>query len=100
MLTAILSAAEALGVRNELYRQWTEDGAVSVEHAEDRARTATAKAWRYAGEMREISAMFGGAGVPEGFHAAAAELYERLAEFKDAPEKPAVERVIAAVLGR
>ena len=44
-----------------------------------------AKAWRFEGEMREIAATFDAAGLPRGFHEAAAEVYGRLASFKDEP---------------
>ena len=42
------------------------------------AATAAAtgpKAWRFEGEMHEIAATFGAAGLPVGFHRAAAEVY-------------------------
>jgi hypothetical protein len=49
--------------------------------------------------MDEISATFTAAGLPGGFHAAAADLYGRIAHFKDAPEVPALEEVLAALIG-
>ena len=36
-------------------------------------------------------------GVPGGFHAAAAEIYDRLASFKNAPETPSLDSVLAAL---
>jgi hypothetical protein len=48
--------------------------------------------------MHEIAATFQGAGLPGGFHQAAAEVYERLATFKDHPEPPAIESVLEALL--
>ena len=39
------------------------------------------------------------AGLPEGFHRAAAELYRRLAVYKDAQEPPLLEEVTRALLG-
>jgi hypothetical protein len=36
--------------------------------------------------------------MPGGFHTGAAELYRRLAGFKDAPGLPALEEVLAALL--
>jgi hypothetical protein len=39
--------------------------------------------WRYVGEMGEIAETFRAAGLPGGFHLAAAELCQRLAPFKD-----------------
>ena len=40
------------------------------------------KAWRFAGEMREIASTFGSADLPRGFHQAAAEVYDRLERFR------------------
>src|SRR5919206_499499 len=70
------------GVRAELARQW---GDAFTEQAVRRVCANTAKAWRFVGEMHEIAATFRGAGLPGGFHDAAAEVYERLAMFKDHP---------------
>jgi hypothetical protein len=47
--------------------------------------------------MEEIAATFEAAGVPGGFHRAAAELFRRLAGFKDAENLPEVEDVLAAL---
>ena len=69
-----------------------------AERAAEQVRGVTSKAWRFEGEMREISSTFEEAGVPGGFHAAAAVLYSRIAQFKDAPSKPSLETVLAALL--
>jgi hypothetical protein len=39
------------------------------------ARLAGAKGWRWVGEMDEIAKSFSDAGVPDGFHRAASEIY-------------------------
>ncbi len=93
LLTAILAVAENLGVRGDLERQW---GASFTGETHGRVAANTAKAWRFAGEMREISATFEDAGLPGGFHAAAAEVFERLATFKDAPT-PAIDEALDAL---
>jgi 3-hydroxyisobutyrate dehydrogenase-like beta-hydroxyacid dehydrogenase len=98
LLSAILATAEALGVWPELAQQWERNWPGFAEQSVNRARRVTAKAWRFAGEMDEISATFEAAGLPGGFHAAAGELYERMAGFKDAPETPTLEEVLAALL--
>jgi 3-hydroxyisobutyrate dehydrogenase-like beta-hydroxyacid dehydrogenase len=98
LLCAALAAAESLGVRVELTEQWTRDG--FAEQASQRARNVTAKAWRFAGEMDEIASTFSEAGVPDGFHLAAGEIYQRLAEFKGAAETPSLDDVLAALLHR
>ena len=99
LLTAVLGAAQSLGVLDALQGQWRMDGAGLDVDAPRRARNVTAKAWRFAGEMDEIAATFEGAGLPGGFHAAAGDVYRRLAGFKDATETPSLEEVLAALLG-
>jgi len=42
------------------------------------------KAWRFVAEMQEIAATFEAAGVPDGFHRAAGDIFARLADFKGA----------------
>ena len=97
LLTAILGMVEREGVRAELARQW---GDAFTEQTVRRVCANTAKAWRFVGEMREIAATFRGAGLPGGFHEAAAEVYERLEAFKDHDEPPAIESVLEALLRR
>jgi len=97
LLTAILGMVEKEGVRAELARQW---GDTFTEQTVRRVCANTAKAWRFVGEMHEIAATFRGAGLPGGFHQAAAEVYERLEAFKDHSEPPAIEAVLQALLKR
>ncbi len=97
LLCAVLATAEQLGVRPALFREWARDGENFGAQAEQRARSVTAKAWRFTGEMDEIAATFRSAGLPGEFHAAAAEVYRRLADFKDADELPSFEAVLAAL---
>ncbi len=98
LLCAILGTAEALDVRTELAQQWERNWPGFPEQSVNRTRRVTAKAWRFAGEMEEISATFAGAGLPGGFHAAAADLYRRIAHFKDAPDTPSLEEVLDALV--
>ena len=93
LLTAILATAENLGVRAALERQW---GDVFTSDTHKRVAGNTAKAWRFAGEMQEIAATLESAGLPGGFHMGAAEVFERLAGFKDAPT-PLIEDVLGAL---
>jgi len=95
LLTAILGVVEKEGVRADLAGQW---GDAFTAQTVRRVCANTAKAWRFVGEMHEIAATFRGAGLPGGFHEAAAEVYERLATFKDHPESPAIESVLEALL--
>lgn len=97
LLCAVLAAAERSGVRDELYSQWNSEQAGKSEREAQRVRGVTAKAWRFAGEMDEIAATFRAAGLPGEFHDAAATLYRRLARFKDEPELPELDEVLAAL---
>ena len=98
LLCAALAAAERLGVRHELQQHWARDGREGAEKAAQRLRRVPDKAWRFVGEMEEIAATFRAAGVPDGFHTAAADVYRRLAGLKDAPATPALEDILTALL--
>jgi 3-hydroxyisobutyrate dehydrogenase-like beta-hydroxyacid dehydrogenase len=98
LLSGILAAAESLGVREDLYQQWAMDNTDFSEQANRRVARVTAKAWRFEGEMGEIAATFRAAGLPDGFHLAAAEIYHRLAGFKDSQETPPLNEVLNALL--
>jgi 3-hydroxyisobutyrate dehydrogenase-like beta-hydroxyacid dehydrogenase len=100
LLVAILAIAESLGIRDELYQQWDMDNPGFSEQVNRRTTRATAKAWRFEGEMQEIADTFREAGLPGGFHEAAAEIYHCMAGFKDSPELPKLEDVLAALLDK
>jgi len=98
LVLAVRALAGTEGVDKALLEEW----AISQPELERRsiqaAAVAAPKAWRYVGEMREIAATFEAAGLPTGFHNAAAEICERLAPFKDRTEPPpAVAAVIDAL---
>ncbi|HKC54035.1 MAG TPA: DUF1932 domain-containing protein [Burkholderiales bacterium] len=97
--TALLAAIRALatheGVEAALLEEWKR----SQPELPKRSEVVTAqarKAWRWIGEMEEIAASFEAAGLPGGFHLAAADLYRRLEGFKDGAGPPALAEVIAA----
>ena len=75
LLLAIRELARAEGVEEALLEEWD----LSLPELRDRyrraARSADAKGWRWVGEMDEIAATFAAAGLPDGFHRAAAEVY-------------------------
>jgi len=79
---SVLGAAVELGVLGELERQWARNGP-SLGELEREILRAAPKAWRFAGEMREIAATYEGAGLPAEFHRAAEEIFRRLEDFKD-----------------
>jgi len=70
-------------VDEALLAEWARSQPGLAERSAQSARAAAPKAWRFAGEMREIAATFAAADLPAGFHRAAAELYDRLEPLKD-----------------
>jgi len=100
LLCAIVATADELEVWEELQKQWARDWPGFPEQTVERVRRVTAKAWRFAGEMDEIAATLEAAGLPREFHAAAAEVYRRMAHFKDGPAAvPPLAVVLAALVG-
>jgi thioredoxin-like negative regulator of GroEL len=97
LLALVLAGAESLGVRPALEKQWARYWPDFSEETEQRVRQVTAKAWRFEGEMQEIAATFASVGLPAGFHESAAEIYRRMAGFKDAAQTPEIEAVLAAL---
>jgi 3-hydroxyisobutyrate dehydrogenase-like beta-hydroxyacid dehydrogenase len=96
LVLAIAAAAEADGVAADLAREWALSTPDLTGRLAAAARNAP-KAWRFAGEMEEIADTLSASGLPAGFHRAAAEVFRRLSEFKDAAP-PAVPDALAAVL--
>jgi hypothetical protein len=95
--TALLGIIRALarheGIDETLLAEWRDSMPGIAEQSEHIAQRAR-KAWRWAGEMEEIAASFDAANIPSGF-LANAEIYRRLAGFKDSSELPSSEEVSA-----
>ena len=98
LLAAILAAAESIGVRDELYQLWDIDNAGFSEQTKRRTIHVTSKAWRFEGELLEIASTFQNVGLPGGFHEASAEIYHRMAGFKDSPEVPSLDLLLKSLL--
>jgi len=79
--SALLLAARALaragGVERTLLAEWQLSQPSLAGQSERAAGAAAAKGWRWIAEMEEIAASMNAAGLPDGFHEAAAELYDR-----------------------
>ncbi|HYB40496.1 MAG TPA: DUF1932 domain-containing protein, partial [Candidatus Methylomirabilis sp.] len=98
LLVSIRAMAIHAGVDAALCAEWAKSQA-GVEARSERAAGETArKAWRFTGEMAEIAATFGEAGLPDGFFRAAETIYDSLAGYKDARETPSVVEVADALL--
>jgi len=98
LLCAIVAAAEEMGVRKYLEKHWSRNDSEYTQNTHTNISRVTAKAWRFAGEMKEIASTLEAAGLPSGFHSAAYEIYQRIAKFKDADPAPIVEDVLNALL--
>ena len=95
LLLAIRTFAAAEGVDQALLQEWAISQPDLDRRSQQAAAVAAPKAWRYVGEMKEIAGTFEAAGLPAGFHDAAAELWERLAPFKDQTDPaPAITDII------
>jgi 3-hydroxyisobutyrate dehydrogenase-like beta-hydroxyacid dehydrogenase len=77
LLLAIGEVARANGIEETLLAEWRESIPELPERSERAATAADSKGWRWVGEMEEIASTFAAAGLPEGFHEAAAEVYRR-----------------------
>jgi len=97
LLCAIMAAADEMGVREDLEKQWARGGSDFTERTQNRLRRVIAKAWRFSGEMEEIATTLKAAGLPEGFHLAAADIYKRLSDFKNADTLPELHEVLRAL---
>jgi 3-hydroxyisobutyrate dehydrogenase-like beta-hydroxyacid dehydrogenase len=83
LLLASLALARSYGVEEALLREWNggATGSTGVSELAGRVRSAAgssmSKGWRWVGEMDEIAQSYRSVGLPDGFHAAAAEIYRR-----------------------
>jgi 3-hydroxyisobutyrate dehydrogenase-like beta-hydroxyacid dehydrogenase len=96
LLLAVRAAAREAGVEASLLADWSESIPGLPEQSLHAARSAAAKGWRWDAEMDEIADTFAAAGVPDGFHRAAAELFRRSPRLDD---PHADEATLDAVLG-
>ena len=99
LLLAVLSVATVEDVDADLIAEWDISQPDLLKRANRAAQGSTPKAWRFAGEMDEIAATFRDAGLPSGFHVASADVFRRLAGFKDAAP-PSLDAVIDRLASR
>jgi 3-hydroxyisobutyrate dehydrogenase-like beta-hydroxyacid dehydrogenase len=109
LLLAARSLARAEGVEEALVAEWSLSQPGLADRSQAAARSATTKGWRWVAEMEEIAASMAAAGLPDGFHQAAAEIFRRSPKAEPTPHddqnsgQPAadrtVERVLSAIAG-
>lgn len=85
LLLAVRALAESEGVTIDLLDEWDRSQPGLSERSERTASGTAPKAWRFSGEMHEIALAMAAHDLPAGFHSAAAEIYDRLAELRDLP---------------
>jgi len=95
--TAILAAADNMGVRDALENQWDIFNPGFTAKSHERIRQVARKSWRFTAEMKEIAATLESNGLPREFFDAAAEIYERQITFKDVEKEPAIEAILEMV---
>jgi hypothetical protein len=95
LVLAIRAFASHEGVDHALLEEWSISQPALEKKCARAAAVAVPKMWRYVGEMQEIAEAFESAGLPGGFHSAAAQICERFACYKDQTE-PAL--TVAAAL--
>ncbi len=101
LLLDIRALAETLGETEALLAEW----AGSMPDLQDRsllaAQQAVTKGWRWRAEMEEIARTFRDAGLPDGFHRAAAEIYGAPIRDEEATSVPStLDKAIEALRGR
>jgi len=100
LLLAARALAQAEHVEEALLAEWELSQPHLAAQAERSAQAAVAKGWRWVGEMEEIALCMGQAGLPDGFHLAAAEVFRRCPRLPDiAMNEPATAAVMAALIG-
>jgi 3-hydroxyisobutyrate dehydrogenase-like beta-hydroxyacid dehydrogenase len=99
LILAARSLARESGVEAALVAEWELSQPDAGDRSRDAAFMASRKAWRWMGEMHEIAASMTDAGLPPGFHEAAAELYSRVPRDNDvAEDDETVAQVVTTVL--
>ena len=77
LLLGVRALAAAEGVEDALLGEWAQSLPHLRDHSDRAALAAVTKGWRWVGEMEEIAHAMTSAGLPDGFHQAAAEVYRR-----------------------
>ena len=101
LLLTARALARAEGVEQTLLAEWALSQSALADRSAGSAQAASAKGWRWVAEMEEIAASMAAAGLPDGFHQAAAEVFRRAphARAATAPADDIVNAVLAALIG-
>lgn len=80
MLLAAHDTARALGVLDALEDEWRRSRPESLAQLAPARAVASEKGWRWISEMEKIARTFRSAGSPDGFHRAAAEVFQAVTD--------------------
>jgi len=100
LILAIRALARAEGVEQTLIAEWQQSQPTLTARPHAAARSALQKGWRWVAEMEEIAATMTAAGLPPGFHQAAAAIYASVPHpHAESPtSEPSLTTVINALL--
>ncbi len=98
LMLEVAAAAGAHGVQDALFAEWGVSKPSLLGQVQRAASLSGPKAWRWKGEMEEIAATFAEKGLPAGMPLGAAEVFRRLADFKDQDPPPSLDEVVAQLL--
>jgi 3-hydroxyisobutyrate dehydrogenase-like beta-hydroxyacid dehydrogenase len=98
LLLAARALAEAEHVEHTLLAEWELSQPHLAAQTERSAQSAAAKGWRWVGEMEEIALCMAQAGLPDGFHQAAAEVFRRCPRERTAAPGEQTTRAVMANL--
>lgn len=100
MLLAARALARAEGVEEALLGEWALSQPTLVDQSQRAAQSGVTKGWRWIAEMEEIAHSMAEAGLPDGFHQAAAEIYRRCPRLPGAAvDDHVLDKVLGAITG-
>jgi hypothetical protein len=97
LVLAIRGLARSLGVEAHLLEEWKLSMPDLEDYSLKAGRAAATKGWRWIGEMEEIASTFAAAGLTDGFHVGAGDVYRGIPRITDPPEDDA--ELLEATLG-
>jgi 3-hydroxyisobutyrate dehydrogenase-like beta-hydroxyacid dehydrogenase len=98
LLLGLRALAREQGVEDALLAEWELSLPELAGRSQGAAQSALAKGWRWVAEMEEIAATMAAAGLPDGFHQAAAEIFRRSPRDSQAADGE-LDRVLKALSG-
>jgi hypothetical protein len=96
LILAVRALARADGVEDTLLDEWALSQPALADRSAGAAQSAAAKGWRWTGEMTEIAASMAAAGLPDGFHQAAADIFGRTGHGAADGAEQIVQRILDA----